>query len=154
MDPRFLRVTPGRCAPRSSCCAAPATSSSRSRAGRQRPALPARRRPGLVALTFDDGWADNHGALLPILREYGITATIYVTTGLMGRPNPWLAPDSGVRAGTGVAWSRTGGAGWTTARGAGGVTGLTLSLDLLLSGSLLKSAISYPGDVRIVVGIE
>lgn len=53
--------------------------------------------PGLVALTFDDGWADNHDALLPMLRDYGIPATIYVTTGLMGRPNPWLAPDSGVR---------------------------------------------------------
>jgi len=53
--------------------------------------------PGLVALTFDDGYADNHDTLLPMLREYGIPATIYVTTGLMGRPNPWLAPDSGMR---------------------------------------------------------
>jgi peptidoglycan/xylan/chitin deacetylase (PgdA/CDA1 family) len=54
-------------------------------------------RAGLVALTFDDGYADNHDTLLPMLREYAIPATIYITTGLMGRPNPWLAPDSGMR---------------------------------------------------------
>jgi peptidoglycan/xylan/chitin deacetylase (PgdA/CDA1 family) len=53
--------------------------------------------PGLVAMTFDDGWADNYTTLLPMLREHAIRATIYVTTGLMGRPNPWLAPESGVR---------------------------------------------------------
>jgi len=53
--------------------------------------------PGLVALTFDDGMDDNHSFVLPILREYGITATFYVTTGLIGQPNPWMAMDSGVR---------------------------------------------------------
>ena len=53
--------------------------------------------PGLVALTFDDGMDDNHSFVLPILREYGITATFYVTTGLIGQPNPWMAIDSGVR---------------------------------------------------------
>ena len=54
-------------------------------------------KPGLVALTFDDGWGDNHGTLLPILAEYRVPATIYVTTGLMGGPNPWLALGSGGR---------------------------------------------------------
>jgi peptidoglycan/xylan/chitin deacetylase (PgdA/CDA1 family) len=53
--------------------------------------------PGLVALSFDDGTEDNHSVLLPILREYGITATVYVTTGYIGQPNPWLSPDAGVR---------------------------------------------------------
>ena len=53
--------------------------------------------PGLAALSFDDGMEDNHSILLPILREYGIPATIYVTTGLIGQTNPWLAPGSGAR---------------------------------------------------------
>lgn len=53
--------------------------------------------PGLAALSFDDGMEDNHSVLLPILREYGIPATVYVTTGLIGQANPWLAPESGAR---------------------------------------------------------
>jgi peptidoglycan/xylan/chitin deacetylase (PgdA/CDA1 family) len=35
---------------------------------------------------------DNHSDLLPILREYGVPASVYVTTGLVGQPNPWMAP--------------------------------------------------------------
>ena len=46
--------------------------------------------PGLVSLSFDDGMRDNHELLLPLLAEYGITATVYVTTGMIGKPNPWL----------------------------------------------------------------
>jgi peptidoglycan/xylan/chitin deacetylase (PgdA/CDA1 family) len=53
--------------------------------------------PGLIALSFDDGMDDNHSILLPILRELGLPATVYVATGLMGKPNPWLAEDSGAR---------------------------------------------------------
>lgn len=53
--------------------------------------------PGLAVLSFDDGMEDNHSVLLPILREYGIPATVYVTTGLIGQANPWLAPESGAR---------------------------------------------------------
>jgi peptidoglycan/xylan/chitin deacetylase (PgdA/CDA1 family) len=52
---------------------------------------------GLAALSFDDGMHDNHSVLLPILHEYGITATIYVTTGLLGKPNPWIEPGSSAR---------------------------------------------------------
>ena len=51
--------------------------------------------PGLVALSFDDGMADNHSVLLPILREYGLPATIYVATGLIGKDNPWMKPGTG-----------------------------------------------------------
>lgn len=47
--------------------------------------------PGRIALSFDDGMEDNHHVVLPILREYGIPATIYVVTGLIGQPNPYLA---------------------------------------------------------------
>jgi peptidoglycan/xylan/chitin deacetylase (PgdA/CDA1 family) len=46
--------------------------------------------PGRIALSFDDGMEDNHHVLLPILREYGIPATFFVVTGLIGRPNPFL----------------------------------------------------------------
>jgi len=48
--------------------------------------------PGLVALSFDDGMDDNHSVLLPILREYDLPATVYVTTGMIGKPNPWMKP--------------------------------------------------------------
>jgi peptidoglycan/xylan/chitin deacetylase (PgdA/CDA1 family) len=53
--------------------------------------------PGLIALTFDDGMADNHSVVLPLLREYGITATVYVITGLVGGDNPWVSSEEGGR---------------------------------------------------------
>lgn len=52
---------------------------------------------GLAALSFDDGMEDNYSVLLPILQEFSIPATVYVTTGLIGKPNPWLHPDAGAR---------------------------------------------------------
>ena len=47
---------------------------------------------GHVALTFDDGFADNHSVLLPLLEETGTTATVFVVSGRLGMPNhavPW-----------------------------------------------------------------
>lgn len=41
---------------------------------------PRRPRPA-VALTFDDGYRDNHDVALPILREEGVEAAFFVTTG-------------------------------------------------------------------------
>jgi peptidoglycan/xylan/chitin deacetylase (PgdA/CDA1 family) len=52
---------------------------------------------GLVALSFDDGLHDNHEVLLPILREHGIPATVYVMTGYIGQPYPWISGDSDAR---------------------------------------------------------
>ncbi len=39
--------------------------------------------PGSVAVTFDDGWADNHQHALPILQKYGIKAAFFLTAGLI-----------------------------------------------------------------------
>jgi peptidoglycan/xylan/chitin deacetylase (PgdA/CDA1 family) len=45
-----------------------------------------------VALSFDDGLASAARTALPILREAGATATLFLTTGHVGRDNRW--PDA------------------------------------------------------------
>ncbi len=58
------------------------------------PAILAGERRGgpFVALTFDDGYRDNHDVALPILREEGVPATFYVTTSpLLGRSPFWIS---------------------------------------------------------------
>lgn len=53
---------------------------------------------GLVAITFDDAMEDNHHVVRPLLEGLGgIPATVFVISGLIGRPNPWMAPESGQR---------------------------------------------------------
>jgi peptidoglycan/xylan/chitin deacetylase (PgdA/CDA1 family) len=42
-----------------------------------------------VAFTFDDGWQDNFENALPVLKQYGIPATIFLCTGLMDRTAPF-----------------------------------------------------------------
>ena len=42
-----------------------------------------------VAFTFDDGWRDNFESALPVLKEFGIPATVFLCTGLMGRNTPF-----------------------------------------------------------------
>lgn len=37
-----------------------------------------------AAITFDDGYADNHDVALPILRRHGLVATFFVATGYLG----------------------------------------------------------------------
>jgi peptidoglycan/xylan/chitin deacetylase (PgdA/CDA1 family) len=46
--------------------------------------------PGLAAVTFDDGMRNNRTTALPILSEYGIPATVYVTIGFIGGVSPWI----------------------------------------------------------------
>jgi peptidoglycan/xylan/chitin deacetylase (PgdA/CDA1 family) len=46
--------------------------------------------PKSVVLTFDDGYADFHEAALPVLAEHGLSATLYVTTGVLDGDTDWL----------------------------------------------------------------
>jgi peptidoglycan/xylan/chitin deacetylase (PgdA/CDA1 family) len=48
--------------------------------------------PGLAVITFDDGMRNNHAIALPILNEFGIPATVYVTIGFIGGNSPWIGP--------------------------------------------------------------
>lgn len=46
---------------------------------------------GLVGLTFDDGYADFVTRVVPALRRYGFTATVYVVVDALGGDNRWDA---------------------------------------------------------------
>lgn len=50
---------------------------------------------GLAAVTFDDGMRNNYEVALPILNEYAIRATVYVTIGFIDQTSPWIGPNGG-----------------------------------------------------------
>ena len=52
---------------------------------------------GVCSITFDDGSADNHRELPPVLDELGVPATIFICPERLGEPYPWLPPEAGVR---------------------------------------------------------
>ncbi|MEV6489924.1 polysaccharide deacetylase family protein [Actinoplanes sp. NPDC051633] len=47
---------------------------------------------GLVGLTFDDGYANFITEVMPVLDNYGFTATVYVVAGALGGHNAWDEP--------------------------------------------------------------
>jgi len=49
------------------------------------------RAAGLVGLTFDDGYADLPREVLPVLEQYGFTATAFVVAARLGSHNTWDA---------------------------------------------------------------
>jgi peptidoglycan/xylan/chitin deacetylase (PgdA/CDA1 family) len=52
---------------------------------------------GTCAVTFDDGTTDNLTVLPGILRPLGVPATVFACPGLLGEPDPYIAPESGLR---------------------------------------------------------
>lgn len=68
-------------------------------------AAPLGRRGRRVALTFDDGYRDNHDIALPLLRERDMPATFFVTSGFVDRTDvawwddiAWLVAGDGPRS--------------------------------------------------------
>ena len=47
--------------------------------------LPAR----AAAITFDDGYEDNHSLALPVLRRHGVSATFFIATGFLDGGRMW-----------------------------------------------------------------
>ena len=45
-----------------------------------------------VVLTFDDGYANCYEAALPVLRQHGFTATVFLVSGHIGGCNDWEPP--------------------------------------------------------------
>ncbi len=43
-----------------------------------------------VVITLDDGFGDNFENAFPVFQEFGIPATIFLASGLMGKTNVWM----------------------------------------------------------------
>jgi peptidoglycan/xylan/chitin deacetylase (PgdA/CDA1 family) len=47
---------------------------------------------GYATISFDDAMRSTSAVALPVLRDYGIRATVYVTIGFLGGVSPWIGP--------------------------------------------------------------
>ncbi|MFC4761809.1 polysaccharide deacetylase family protein [Dyella koreensis] len=61
------------------------------------PYLRGERQGRVVAITLDDGYADNLESALPVLSRFGFSATVYVVNRSIGRFNTWDAKRIGIR---------------------------------------------------------
>jgi peptidoglycan/xylan/chitin deacetylase (PgdA/CDA1 family) len=59
----------------------------------------------LVVLTFDDGYANILDEGLPVLREHGASATVFLVTGAVGLLPPWTTYTSHARTQRILTWS-------------------------------------------------
>jgi peptidoglycan/xylan/chitin deacetylase (PgdA/CDA1 family) len=48
-----------------------------------------------LVITFDDGYADFYAEALPLLNRFGCTATLYLTTGFIGKTAGWFDNQGG-----------------------------------------------------------
>jgi peptidoglycan/xylan/chitin deacetylase (PgdA/CDA1 family) len=79
LDPQLLSVSPARFTEHLDVLETHAAVVSLARVAEERRGL---------AITFDDGYADNFDVAAPLLATRGIAATVFVTTGYLGR-RPW-----------------------------------------------------------------
>lgn len=61
---------------------------------------------GVVALTFDDGFANFYDEGLPVLARYGFTATVFVVSGHMGGHNDWGPQPDGLGTHPILSWQQ------------------------------------------------